>query len=214
MYGRQVSAMIGFALAVTACGTQPPSDPTVPGTSSAAPSAPPLESESSSPSVMPFYDPDAPLEVEERPHATMNGAALIYLSYASPGGGRVSAWMVVPEGDGPFGGLVYLHGSETDRDDFVDEAVAMASGGAVSIVIDAPFARSGADRTGTLQDYFVPESEAALVEQTVADIRRAYDLLAERPDVDPARMGFVGHSWGASVVHSSLRGTIGRSRCC
>ena len=191
--------MILLSLVVAACGTSPPPDPSAPGVTDAAQTGSPLESEPSSPTVQPSYDPDAPLEAEERPRATMNGAALVDLSYASPGGGRVSAWMVVPGGEGPFAGLVYLHGSETDRDDFVDEAVAMASGGAISIVIDAPFARSGADHTGTLQDYFAPESEAALVEQTVADIRRAFDLLAERPDVDPERMGFVGHSWGASL---------------
>ena len=48
-----------------------------------------------------------------------------------------------PSRRGPFAGLVYLHGSETDRDDFLDEAVAMARGGAASIVMDAPFARTG-----------------------------------------------------------------------
>ena len=35
--------------------------------------------------------------------------------------------------------------------------------------------------------------------QTVVDLRRAYDVLLERGDVDPERLGFVGHSWGASL---------------
>jgi dienelactone hydrolase len=35
--------------------------------------------------------------------------------------------------------------------------------------------------------------------QAIVDLRRAYDVLAARPDVDPARLGFVGHSWGASL---------------
>ncbi|MGI8658453.1 MAG: alpha/beta hydrolase family protein [Candidatus Limnocylindria bacterium] len=54
-------------------------------------------------------------------------------------------------------------------------------------------------RTGTLQDYFDPASEAALTEQTVVDVQRAFDVLSARPDVDPARLGFIGHSWGASL---------------
>jgi len=35
--------------------------------------------------------------------------------------------------------------------------------------------------------------------QTVVDAERGLRLLAARPDVDPRRLGFVGHSFGASV---------------
>ena len=121
------------------------------------------------------------------------------VSWTSPGGGRVSAWLVVPPGAGPFAGLVYLHGSETDRNDFLDEAVAIAHGGAVSLVLDAPFARTGDSRHAYLQNYGLPERERGMTAQAIVDARRAYDLLIARPDVDSARLGFVGHSWGASL---------------
>jgi len=139
------------------------------------------------------------LDAEESVKAELDAATLYEVSFASPGGGRVSGWMVVPDGSGPFAGIVYLHGSETDRDDFVDEAIAMASGGAVTLTIDAPFARDGESRTGTLGNYFDPDGEAALTQQTLDDLGRAVDLLGARPDVDPERIGFVGHSWGASL---------------
>lgn len=147
------------------------------------------------------YDPATPLDVnEESPAQTLDGGIEIHdVSWASLGTDRVSAWLVVPPGDGPFAGLVYLHGSETDRDDFLDEAVAMARGGAASIVMDAPFARTGTSRKAFLLNFGLAERERDMTAQTVFDLRRAYDALLERGDVDPERLGFVGHSWGASL---------------
>lgn len=146
------------------------------------------------------YDASALDGMQLVPQATLDdGTQLFDASYPSPRGGDVTAWLVVPPGPGPFAALLYLHGSESNRDDLLDEAIAMAAGGAVSLVIDAPFARSGESRRGPLPDYFHPEAEAAMQAQTVVDLRRGIDLLEERPAVDPARIGFVGHSWGAST---------------
>ena len=147
------------------------------------------------------YDSAQPLDlrVEAEPVDAGTGVTVDDVSWASRGGGRVTAWLVRPQGDGPFAGLVYLHGSETDRDDLLDEAVAMAHGGAVSLVLDAPFARRGSDRRAFLQYYSIPERERDMTAQAVVDVRRAYDLLVAQPDVDPERLGFVGHSWGASL---------------
>lgn len=141
----------------------------------------------------------AEVEMEESVHAELDGATLYDVSYPSSGGGRASGWMVVPALGGPHAAIVYVHGSETDRDDLLDEAIAMASGGALTLSLDAPFARAGDDRTGTLGNYFEPGAEAALNQQLLDDVSRAFDLLAARSDVDPERLGFVGHSWGASL---------------
>jgi len=147
------------------------------------------------------YDNSAPLDLREESPSTRDEAGVTVhdVTWASPGGGRVSAWLVVPPGEGPFAGIVYLHGSETNRNDFLDEAIAMARGGAVSLVIDAPFARTGSSRRNFLLNFGLPERERAMNIQTIVDLRRAYDLLSARSDVDPARLGFVGHSWGASA---------------
>lgn len=146
------------------------------------------------------YDASAPLDLrEEAPVQQQDGVTVHDVSWVSPLGGRATAWLVVPDGDGPHAGVVYLHGSETWRDDFLDEAVAMARGGAVSIVIDAPFARLGENRRSGLQSYTNPERERTMTAQAIVDVRRAYDALLARDDVDPDRLGFVGHSWGASL---------------
>jgi len=150
---------------------------------------------------MTAYDASAPLDlVEEAPaEVDADGVSVQDVSWASPGGGRVSAWLVVPPGSGPFAGIVYLHGTETDRGDFRDEAVAMAHGGAVSLVVDAPFARTGDSRHNYLLNFGLPDRERDMTIQAIVDVRRAFDVLAARPDVNPARLGFVGHSWGASL---------------
>ena len=146
------------------------------------------------------YDDTAPTDFQDTGSETLpDGTTVHDVNWASATGERVTAWLVVPTGSGPFAGLVYLHGSETDRNDFLDEAEAMATGGAVSLVIDAPFARTGTDRRAFLQNYGLPARERDMTAQAIIDVRRAYDVLTARPDVDPARLGFVGHSWGASA---------------
>lgn len=134
------------------------------------------------------------------PQATLeDGTTLHDLRYPGPRGGEVSAWLVTPAGEGPFAGMLYLHGSETDRDDLLDEALAMATGGVASIVLDAPWVRDGEARGSEAGNYFAPEEEVAMLERTVTDLRAGIDVLVRDARVDPARIGFMGHSWGASV---------------
>lgn len=38
-----------------------------------------------------------------------------------------------------------------------------------------------------------------LIAQQVIDLRRGVDLLLSRPDVDPKRVAYVGHSWDAGT---------------
>lgn len=143
-------------------------------------------------------DPD--FRQDAAPQVRADGVTVTDVSYASSYG-RVSAWLVEPPASvqGPHAGLVYLHGSETNRDDLLDEAVAMAHAGAVSLVLDAPFARGEGSIRPYLQSYVEPDKERDMTAQAGVDIRRAFDVLAARPDVDPHRLAFVGHSWGASL---------------
>jgi cephalosporin-C deacetylase-like acetyl esterase len=149
------------------------------------------------------YDAATPVEARVRRPATgaSGGVRVTDVAYPSLAGGDVSAWLVEPPATlpGPYAGLIYIHGSETTRDDLLDEAVAMAQVGAVSLVMDAPFARPSGSARRVLESYEEPELERDMMAQAIVDVRRGYDLLAARPDVDPARLGYVGHSWGASL---------------
>jgi cephalosporin-C deacetylase-like acetyl esterase len=146
------------------------------------------------------YDGNAPLGLQERGVQERNGVRVYDISYASPGGGRVPAYMVVPAGKGPFAGILFGHwamkGSPTrNRTEFLEEAVALAQAGAVSLLIDSTFVRPGArEEEDWLSDY-----NAQLLLQQVLDMRRGVDLLLARTDIDPGRIAYVGHSYNAAV---------------
>jgi dienelactone hydrolase len=109
------------------------------------------------------------------------------ISYESPKGGWVPAYLVTPTGEGPFAGIIFLHPGGGDRGYFLDEAKKLATRGAVSLLLDDNFSAKGevAD-----QDRII---------RIIVDLRRAVDFLIARPDVDPHRIGFVGHSYGANL---------------
>jgi dienelactone hydrolase len=146
------------------------------------------------------YDQKAPLDIQEAGLEQRGDIAIHDISYASPKGGRVPAYLVVPKGKGPFAAVIwghwYMKGSDfLNRKEFLDEAVALAHAGVVSLLIDGPIARPGhvQDRT--------PLSERPIIDQLqqIVDTRRGVDLLLARSDVDPKRLAYVGHSYNATV---------------
>lgn len=147
------------------------------------------------------YDKSAPLELKTLGTEKRGDATVYDITYASPKGGLVPAYLVVPaKGNGPFAGVIWGHwywsNSEMrNRKQFLDEAVALASAGVVSLLTDGPIARPGyvADNTP------LSEKRAADQVQQVIDMRRGADLLLARKDVDPKRLAYVGHSYNASV---------------
>jgi dienelactone hydrolase len=146
------------------------------------------------------YDAGTPaLAVKEEAVQDRGGAKIHDISYASPAGGRVPAYLVAPASKGRFAAILWGHwmmpnSSSANRGEFLEEAVALAQAGVVSLMIDAPMVRPGfkpdADPLG-------PQS-AEMTRQEVLDLRRGLDLLLARPDVDPKRVAYVGHSFGAS----------------
>lgn len=146
------------------------------------------------------YDQKAPLDIQEAGVEQRGDVAIHDISYASPKGGRVPAYLVAPSGKGPFAAVIwghwYMPGSAfLNRKEFLDEAVALAPAGVVSLLTDGPIARPGhvAD-----QDPLSVQQVTDRVQQVV-DMRRGADLLLARPDVDPERLAYVGHSYDAEV---------------
>jgi cephalosporin-C deacetylase-like acetyl esterase len=146
------------------------------------------------------YAREAPLDIQEIRVETRGRVTIHDLSYASPKGGRVPAYLVVPAGTGPFAAVLwghwYMPGSDyMNRREFLEEAVALAPAGVVSLLIDGPIARPGyvrdPDPIGDLQ---VQQRV-----QAVLDMRRGADLLLTRKDVDAKRLAYVGHSYNAAT---------------
>jgi dienelactone hydrolase len=156
------------------------------------------------------YDAKAALNAKEKLLYERDGAKVYDLTFASLKGGRVTAYLVVPTAKGPHAGLVFGHWGPGNRTEFLAEAKLCARAGAVCVLIDYPWARPGEWRK-TLKQEGDPEGDHALFVEAVIDLRRALDLLAAREDVDPKRLAYVGHSFGAqwgailSVVEPRLK---------
>jgi dienelactone hydrolase len=149
------------------------------------------------------YDSKAPLDVREAGRQQRDGATVIDLSYASPRGGRVPAYLVVPRGHGPFAGVLFGHwmmpGSPLkNRGEFLEEAVVLARSGVVSLLIDATLVRPGY-KEDEHDEIRAAEQGSEAARQQVIDFRRGVDLLLSRTDVDPRRLAYVGHSFDAHV---------------
>jgi dienelactone hydrolase len=145
------------------------------------------------------YNRNAPLEFREAGVESREGVSVHDISYASPRGGRVPGYLVVPQGPGPFAGIIFMHGAGGSRAGTLSQAIMYAKTGAVCLAIDAPMSGGRAIPGEQFLDYRQPERTRDAFIQTVVDLRRAVDLLLSRPDVDPNRLGYVGGSFGAFV---------------
>src|SRR5262245_21713213 len=70
-----------------------------------------------------------------------DGAKVYDVTYPSPKGGRVTAYLVTPVGPGPHAGVVFGHWGYGDRTEFLPEAKLYATAGMVSLLVDYPWVR-------------------------------------------------------------------------
>jgi dienelactone hydrolase len=156
------------------------------------------------------YERSLPLNVKQNGVQERNGVKIQDLAYESPtedrskavgpNGGKVTAYLVIPEGKGPFPAVVYAHwcmpGSEKkNRTEFLEEALVLAQVGVISLLPDHVMVQPGFAEDETPFN----ENQIAVMVQQVVNLRRGADLLLARPDVDPQRLAYVGHSCDASA---------------
>jgi hypothetical protein len=148
------------------------------------------------------YDSKAPLDVREVGRERRDGVVIIDLTYASTLGGRVPAYLIVPEGKKPVAAVLFGHwmmpGSPLmNRKEFLEEAIVLARSGAVSLLIDAPLVRPGFVLEKDEMRAAAQSSEAS--RQQVIDFRRGIDLLTSRYKLGKNAIAYVGHSYDAHV---------------
>ena len=156
----------------------------------AAQSAPPA-----APLSLFSYDATRLLNARDSLRERIDGIEVRSLSFDSPKGGRVTGLLYLPGSAGRHPAMLVGHGAPGNSTGYATMtlALAMAKSGAVVITLDAPFARRNADPL-TL----TPVDSADAV-QFVVDLRRGVDYLASRADVDPARIGYIGNSFGGAT---------------
>lgn len=91
--------------------------------------------------------------------------------------------------------ILFGHWGNGTRAEFIPEAKIYARAGAASLIPDYPWDRP--EPWHKTPDHFdKPDIDREIYIQAVVDLRRGIDLLT-RPDVDPKRLAYVGHSYGA-----------------
>ncbi len=134
------------------------------------------------------YDASAPFDLREARTQQEGDVTIHTFSYLTLDGQRTYALLVVPPGAGPFGGVEYLHGAGGSPENWLDDAVANAAHGMVSLLVSQPEAP-------TFENDANPPVNMIVYE--MRELRRALDLLASQPNVDRHRLAFVGFSFGA-----------------
>lgn len=141
------------------------------------------------------YDRNQPIDVKEVKVINRSGVRIHDITYASPKFGRVTAYLVEPAAKGRFAGIVFGHWGYGTRTEFLPEAMLYAKAGAVSLLVDDLDVRPAAWRRSA------PGTEPQAVYdnyvQSVVDLRRGFDVLSARSNVDARRLAYVGHSSGA-----------------
>ena len=147
------------------------------------------------------YDKSAALDVKQISVKIQDGVTIQDITYTGANGDSVPAYLVIPKSTGNFAGIIWGHwlmpgAKNANREEFVDEAIALAHSGVVSLLIDAPQSRPGFKPAPG--GFFGPQGPA-LVAQQVVDLRRGLDVLLSRRDIDASRIAYVGHSFDAQV---------------
>lgn len=139
------------------------------------------------------YDRSAPLDLRDSLESVTDGVETHAISFASPRGGRATGLLHVPQRGGRKPGIVFMHGAPGSARQSAGFGEGFARHGAVVVSVDAPFARRGVGAVSFTRQDSIDQV------QLVVDLQRAVDLLIARCDVDPARIAFVGGSYGAAV---------------
>jgi dienelactone hydrolase len=133
------------------------------------------------------FDAKAAIDMKQSDPVDLDGVKQIPIDYANPRGARATGSLIIPARKGPFAAVVWVGSGDKD---WTSEAMTMAKSGVLSIVLDS----SNAGWT-TLDAEQVKNGMI----QDVVNVRRAVDILRSRPDVDPKRVAYVGHSYGAMI---------------
>jgi predicted esterase len=186
----KLTGLLALAVAVAACGGSDRTGSSPTQTSSATTTTtsavPPLKERAE----LLAYDESVPLGLVEKKATTTGKAEVVDVVYVA-GERKVSAFLVRPKRK-PRAAVLWAHwyGEEanTNRTEFLPDAVALAKDGVVSLLPQSYFPWE-ADVSE------VAAEDRQLAIEQIVQLRRGLDLLQQ--EAAPVPLGFVGHDYGA-----------------
>lgn len=177
-----------------------------------------------------FSFPETPVSFLTRNTIAEDGYHRIRMSYTSPEGDLIPAFLLLPDGAGPFAAVLVHHQHHGQRHLGKSEVCGLAGdplqafGPALAkqgILVLAPdsicFEDRRSNRTGIEADEADVEQHYnemcyrllrgdTLMRKVLSDSAQGISLLREHPRVDPERVGILGHSYGGNTVlfHGAL----------
>lgn len=140
--------------------------------------------------------PDFKYDRGRPPVLTDQDVAVREVSYVDVDGRPTEATLIGPRAPGRYPGILFVHwyGPEhtnSNRTQYVPDALALAKRGIVSLLVDTPWSKP---------TWFVkrdPSQDAEFSTTMVKRLRRALDVLASAESVDSGKLALVGHDFGA-----------------
>jgi dienelactone hydrolase len=178
-----------------------------------------------------FRVPGAPVFFQTHERVKEDGYDRLRISYSGDEGDQIPAFLLVPDGIGPFGAVLVHHQHHGQRhlgksevlglvgDPLQAFAPALARQGIVVLAPDSIcFEDRRRNRTGTQEDgdsdveqhydemCFRLLRGDTLMRKVLSDSAQGISLLRGLPKVDAERIGMMGHSYGGNTVlfHSAL----------
>ena len=129
---------------------------------------------------------------------TQQGVTVIDLTFPSVTGGEpIQAYLVRPAySKTSLAGVLFVHwyepaAADSNRTQYLEEAKLLAKRGTVSLLVSTMWSDVDWFRQRHNANDFINSVNQA------KELRHALDVLISQPDVDPARIGYVGHDFGA-----------------
>ena len=143
------------------------------------------------------YDQNRPLDLRVASSTPPGASTVQDVSFVNAAGtGRIHANLVLPERpDGSAVLFVHWLGDDpkaTNLEEFKPDALALAEKGTTSLLIDAPWSDPN-----WFEKVRSPATDYAASIAQVKDLRRSLDVLLATRGVDPHKLAYVGHDFGA-----------------
>jgi predicted esterase len=187
----KLTGLIALAVTVAACGggshgTSASPTPTSSAATTTTSAIPPLEERAQ----LLAYDESVPLGLVEKKAKSRRGAEVVDVVYTA-GERKVSAYLVRARGK-PKAAVLWAHGygeeANTNRTEFLPDAVALAKDGVVSLLPQGHFPWEADVSEDAAED-------RQLALEQIVQLRRGLDVLQHEATDVP--FGFVGHDYGA-----------------